>query len=151
MKAIPLLLVLSVGCGTTAVEVARGTLATAATATVQADHLFADAYEVYSDNARANSTTQAEKDEKMRDWTEAADQMEAALKVAYASLAAAEVALDGFERTGEASYYDEAIACAAQTLRDIAAVLKERGLHIPAALAKVLTLSEGLTCAGGLR
>jgi hypothetical protein len=143
----PLFLVLAAGCGASAVEIARGTLTTAAHATVQADRLFADAYEIYADNARATSTTQEEKDAKMADWTAAADEFERVLNAARASLVAAEVAIDGFERTGEAGYWDEALACAMQTLRDIAKVLEERGLHIPAALAKVLTLSEGLTCA----
>jgi hypothetical protein len=140
-------LVATVGCGASAVEVARATLTTAAHATVQADRLFADAYEVQADHARATSTTQAEKDQKMVDWAAAADEMENALNAARASLVAAEVAIDGFERTGEAGYWDEALACAAATLRDMAKVLVERGLKIPAALAKVLSLSEGLTCA----
>jgi hypothetical protein len=143
-------LVFIVGCAG-AVDAARATLTTAAHATVQADHLFADAYEVQADHARATSTTQEEKDAKMADWTTAADEFERVLNAARASLVAAEIAIDGFERTGDAGYWDEALACAAATLRDIAKVLEERGLKIPAALAKVLMLSEGLTCAGGLR
>jgi hypothetical protein len=150
LLALPLF-VFVVGCGATAVEAARGTLTTAAYATVQADRLFADAYEIQANYARDSSSTQAEKDAKMADWTKAADEMERALSAAQASLVAAEVALDGFERTGEAGYWDEALACTAATLRDMAKVLEERGLKIPAALAKVLTMSEGLTCAGGSR
>ena len=144
-------LVAVVGCGASAVEVARGTLTTAATATVQADKLFADAYEVHADNARASSSTQVEKDAKMADWTQAAAEMERALRAVQASLVAAEVALDGFERTGEAGYYEEAIACAAETLRQMARVLEERGLKTPPALAKVLALSKGLVCAESVR
>jgi len=147
--ALPLVFI--VGCGASAVEVARGTLTTAATATVQADKLFADAYQIHADHARDTSISQEDKDQKMIDWTKAADAMEKALTAARASLVAAEVALDGFERTGEAGYYEEAMACAAQTLREMAKVLEERGLKIPAALAKILSLSEGLTCAGGLK
>lgn len=151
MRAALALSLMLVGCGASAVEVARATLTTAAHAAVQADKLFADAYEIYADNARATSSTQAEKDAKMVDWTKAADEFERVLNAARASLVAAEVAIDGFERTGEAGYWDEALACATATLRDMAQVLEERGLKIPAALAKVLSLSEGLTCAGGLR
>jgi len=151
MKTLLLLSVLAVGCGASAVEVARGTLTTAAVAATQADHLFADAYEIHADHARDSSSTQAEKDQKMAGWTEAADKFERYYAAATASLVAAEVALDGFERTGEAGYWDQALACAAQTMRDMARVLEERGLKIPAALAKVLSLSKGLTCAGGLR
>jgi len=149
--ALPLALVAVVGCGASAVEVARGTLATSAVAATQADQVFGTAYAAASEAARASSTTQAEKDQKMLAWDTAADEFEAAHKAATASMLAAETALDGFERTGEAGYYDEAIACAAETLRGIAKVLEERGLHIPAALAKVLTLSEGLTCAESVR
>lgn len=150
---LPLLLVLTTAtaCGATAVEVARETITTATHATVKADQVFASAYEVYSDNARASSATQAEKDQKMEAWDRAADEMERAQTAARASLVAAETVLDGFERTGDASYWDEALACIAATLRDVAKVLDERGLKIPAALAKVLTLSEGLTCAGNLK
>jgi hypothetical protein len=149
MRILPLLLlsVLAVGCGATTVEVARGTLTTAAVAATQADRLFADAYEVEANYARDSSSTQAEKDQKMAGWTLAADKFERYYAAATASLVAAEVALDGFERTGETSYWDEALACAAATLRDMARVLEERGLKIPPALAKVLSLSEGLTCA----
>lgn len=145
LLALPLF-VFMIGCGASAAEIARGTLLTAGVATTQADQTFGTAYAVASEAARASSTTQAEKDAKMEAWDKAADEFERAHKVATTSLVAAEVALDGFERTGEAGYYDEAIACAAETLRGIAKVLEERGLHIPAALAKVLTLSEGLTC-----
>lgn len=141
-------LVFVVGCAT-ALDAARGTLATSAHAVVQADQAFGTAYAVASENARNASLTQEDKDEKMIDWTKAADAMEKVLDLARASLVAAEVALDGFERTGEQGYYDEAIACVAETLRGIAKVLEERGLKIPAALAKVLTLSAGLMCAGG--
>jgi len=144
-------LVVAVGCGATAVEVARGTLTTAAVAAMQSDRLFADAYEIQANYARDSSSTQVEKDQKTAGWTEAADKFERYYAAATASLVAAEVAIDGFERTGDAGYWEEALACAAQTLRDIADVLKERGLHIPAALAKVLSLSEGLTCAGAVR
>jgi hypothetical protein len=135
------------GCGASAIEIGRATLTTAAYATTQADKLFADAYELAADQARASSSTQEEKDAKMVDWTEAADTFERVYAAATAALVAAEVALDGYERTKDAGYWDEAIACTAESLRDLAKVLEERGLKIPAALAKVLTLSEGLTCA----
>jgi len=150
-RALPLLLILSVGCGASAVEAARDTLVTAAHAAVQADHLFADAYEIAANAARDSSSTQAEKDQKTTPWIKAADEFERYHAAAIAALVAAEVALDDFERTGEAGCWDEALACAAATLRDMAAVLEERGLKIPAALAKVLTLSEGLTCAEDLK
>ena len=151
MRTLLLLSVFAVSCGATAIDVARGTLTTAAVATVAADQAFGTAYGIASEAARKSSTTQQEKDWKMTDWDKAADDMEHAQALARASLVTAEVAVDGFERTGDAGYWDEAIACVAESLRRIAHVLEERGLHIPAALAKVLTLSEGLTCAASVR
>jgi predicted Rossmann fold nucleotide-binding protein DprA/Smf involved in DNA uptake len=150
VRVLPLVAALAWGC-VSSIDAARATLTTAAYATVHADQVFADAYEVFSDNARATSTTQAEKDAKMVGWDAAANKLEAVVGATYAALAAAEVALDGYEHTDEAGRWEEALACVAATLRDVAKVLEERGLKIPAALAKVLTLSEGLTCAGGVR
>lgn len=154
-------LVCALACGCCAgVDAARATLTTTAYATVQADRLFADAYEVYSDNARATSSTQAEKDLKMVDWDAAAEKVEPLISDLYAGLAIAELALDAIENsdgpppgTGPGlggENFDETIACLAVKLREVAKVLDERRLKIPAALAKVLALSEGLTCAGGL-
>jgi hypothetical protein len=143
--------ILAAGCAGSVTDVARTTLTTAAYATVQSDKSFSEAYELASTAARESSTTQAEKDAKMVDWEAAADKLEAALRVSHAALVAAEVALDGYERTKDAGHWDEALGCVAESLREAMAVLEERGLKIPAALAKVLALSEGLTCSGGLQ
>jgi hypothetical protein len=148
-KALPVLL-LVLGCGASATDVARATLTTTAHATVAADRLFADAYELASTDARDTSATQAEKDAKMVDWEAAADKIEGALSAIYAALATAEVALDALDR-GEPGSFDEAFACAAASLREAAGVLQERGLKIPLAVTRALALSESLVCAGAVR
>ena len=140
-----LLLPLAFGC-VSAIDTARTTLTTAAYATVQVDKIFADAYEIAADAARNSSTTQAEKDAKMALWTSAANRMEGVLNEARRELTVAELGIDAWETTGESGSWDEALACVAQALRRAADVLEERGVKIPSALAKVLSVSRGLVC-----
>ena len=148
MRWLILALPLAVGCGASGVEIARASLTTSAHALVQADHAFGDAYQAASEAARDSSATQEEKDQKMVAWEAAADEFESVYHDAATALVTAEVALDGYATAGDAGSWDEALACAAASMRRMAKVLEERGLRIPAALAKVLALSEGLYCAG---
>jgi hypothetical protein len=134
-------------CVPSATEVARTTLTTTAYAAVTADKVFAESYRIASEAAREASSTQEEKDAKMADWDEAADEVEFLVNGLYAALATAEISLDAYEQTKDSSAWDEALACLAEKLRTLERVLRERGIAIPAALAKVLTVSEGLTCA----
>jgi len=154
------LIVFTACCGVSATDVARSTIRTAAIASVQADRAFGSAYEIASTEARDTSTTQAEKDAKMVEWEAAADKFEKAYSATTAALAVGEVALDGVEqtgnpgqhesRTGRHDYWDEALACVGMKLSEIADILKSRGIHIPAALAKILDLTKNLVCSKSL-
>jgi hypothetical protein len=147
MKFIALFLIpMSIGCGATQLEIGRATLTTAAYARVTSDRVFADAYQLASEEARRDSTTQVEKDAKMVEWEEAADEFERAISLVDAALTVGEIALDGLEQTGDPGHWDEALACVAVKLKEIADVLDDRNIGIPAPLAKILALTKDLVC-----
>lgn len=137
-----------VGCGASAQDIARVGLTTTAYAVVQADKAFAESYRLASDEARATSTTQAEKDAQMVEWDRAADEVERVVGAVYAGLGAAEIALDVWEQTDDVSAWDEALGCLVAKLTELAKVLEERGVEMPRALRDALRLGAGLECAG---
>lgn len=141
-----ILVALTVGCGASAQDIARATLTTTAYAVVAADRGFAESYRIASEEARAGSSTQEEKDARMAEWDRAADEVEYLVGGLYASLAGSEIALDAWVETDDSGSWDEALACLAEKLRTLERVLTKRGVTIPAALAKVLALGEGLVC-----
>jgi hypothetical protein len=133
-------------CGASGVDVARGTLTTAALATVQADKAFADAYQIASTEARADSDDWEARDATMGAWDDAADRVETIIDGLYSGFLAAEVALDSYAKTDAVEHWTDAIGCLAEQLRELEKVLREREVNAPAPLAKVLSATEGLEC-----
>jgi len=137
------LVALSAACGASGPDIARGTLTVTAHAVVESDRLFADAYTIADDAAREASPTQAEKDARMASWEAAADAAGKTLERVYAGLAAAEVAIDVWEHTDDATDWTQALACIAEDLRDLRRVLEERGIRVPEAIGAALSFESG--------
>lgn len=133
-------------CGASELDVARAGLTTTAYAAVTADKSFAEAYRLASEAARAASDTQEAKDARMAGWDEAADDVETIVNDVYASLAAAEIALDVWEATNDPSNWYAQLPCLIEKLRELERVLSERGLQVPATLRRALSLADGLSC-----
>ncbi len=151
-EALGVLLVLGVGlsgCGASAIDVTRSTLAGGAIAVVTADPLLADAYE----DAQAAFERGDLDEDAVAARLRKLDRAERALRAMSSALTAVDLALDAYE-AGEECGLAPAMEGAASAAREVVEALDAAGLDVPPLVMQTLDLAgvflDAPECEGNL-
>lgn len=145
---LPLVVLLLPGCGASAFDVARQSLATGAALVRDTDVDLARGYTDASRIAYTQAVSAADYRAHMSDW----DAVAAAQTATKAALLGAEAAVDAAEAADNEAGLFPILGCVAQALRHFTDALVEVGVPVPAAAASLVhALSQYTDCAQEVR
>lgn len=136
-KALPFILLFVAGCGASALDAAQTTVVAAHRALLEFDSEFAPLYQAARANARKESKSWEERDEKIAPWEDVRKAVTTAgLSLRTAALAI-EIARDGFE-----SDWEKRMGCVVRALLSLESTLGEIGIKVPPSISKTIRAGE---------